>query len=78
MSIIADIDKARHVYAQENRRNPVEIVMDVDTADRLRIETNRMLAKGDRMDKAEKMFGGRIFGMLVKRWPRNEKGFAVR
>ena len=78
--IITSISTARYKYSAENNgRAPLEIVMDLHTADLLRIAVNKMLPKrGDRIDKAEKVFGGRIFGLEIKRWPRNEKGFAVR
>ena len=76
--ILDQIQTARHRYMEENGKSPVEIVMDEHTADLLRIACNKSMAKGQRLEKPEQMFGGLIFGMTIKRWPRNEKGFAVR
>jgi len=77
--IIEQINIARHKYQQANNgRAPIEIVMDLDAAEKLRFAVNRMMAKGDKLEKPEQLFGGRFFGMTIKRWPRKEKGFAVR
>jgi hypothetical protein len=76
--ILDQINTARARYAQENGRAPVEIVMDLATADNLRFVVNKAMTKGEKLTKAEQLFGGRLFGMTINRWPRNEKGFAVR
>jgi hypothetical protein len=77
--ILDDIQTARAKYAQENAKAPIEIVMDTDTADLLRIAVNKMMTKmDDKIENAEYLFGGKFYGMTITRWPGNEKGFAVR
>jgi hypothetical protein len=77
--IIDQISIARHKYKQANNgREPMEIVIDLHVAELLRFAANKSMAKGDKLEKPEQLFGGRIFGMAIKRWPRKEKGFAVR
>ena len=78
--ITEDISTAIHRYRQNNLGNsPTTVAMDIDTADRLRIALNgQIVKKSDKIKKAEQLFGGRIFGLLIERWPGNEKGFAVR